>query len=104
MLRPGPRATNIVGRYEHSDGGHGWEAGWLDHDPYREKHTVFKRDYSDLEPKDEPFDGMFAHFLESIAALGQMCRFDAATDASKAEIERGVKACLTAYGSDVLDL
>lgn len=98
------RATHIVGLYEHSDGGHEWEAGWLDHDPYREKLTVFKRDYPDLEAKDQPFDGMFAHFLESIAALGQVHRFDAATDASKAEIERGVKACLTAYKSDVLGL
>lgn len=98
------RATHIVGLYEHSDGGHEWEAGWLDHDPYREKLTVFKRDYPDLEPKDEPFDGMFAHFLESVAALGQMRRFDAATDASKAEIERGVKSCLTAFKREVLDL
>ena len=98
------RATHVVGLYEHSDGGHEWEAGWLDHDPYRGKFTVFKRDYPDLEPEDEPFDGMFAHFLESIAALGQMHRFDAGTDASKEEVERGVKACLTAYKTDVLEL
>lgn len=97
------RATHIVGLYEHSEGGHEWEAGWLDHEPYRSKFTVLKRDYPDLEPKDEPFDGMFAHFLESLAALDQMHRFDAATDAPAAEIERGVKTCISDYKADLLD-
>jgi len=73
------RATHIVALYEHSEGGHEWEAGWLDHRPYREKFTVLKRDYPDLDPKDKPFDGMFAHFVETVAALGQVHRFEALT-------------------------
>lgn len=96
------RATHIVGLYEHSEGGHEWEAGWLDHEPYRGKFTVIKRGYPDLEPEEERFDGMFAHFLETLAALGQIRRFDAATDASNEEIERGVKACISDYKSKIL--
>lgn len=96
------RATHIVGLYEHSDGGHEWEAGWLDHEPYRGKFTVIKRDYPDLEPRDEPFDGMFAHFLETVDALGQVYRFDASADTSNAEIERGVKTCLNEYKRTLL--
>lgn len=96
------RATHIVGLYEHSEGGHEWEAGWLDHEPYRRKFTVIKRDYPDQEPKDEPFDGMFAHFVETIAALDQIHRFEAPTDASVEEIERGVKRCLSDYKEELL--
>lgn len=96
------RATHIVGLYEHSEGGHEWEAGWLDHEPYRGKFTVIKRDYPDLEPTEEPFDGMFAHFVETIAVLEQIHRFDAPTDASEEEIERGVKTCLNDYKEELL--
>ena len=96
------RSTHIVGLYEHSKGGHEWEAGWLDHEPYRGKFTAIKRDYPDLEPKEEPFDGMFAHFLETLAALGRIRQFDAATDASNEEIERGVKACISDYKEELL--
>lgn len=96
------RATHIVGLYEHSEGGHEWEAGWLDHEPYRGKFTVIKRDYPDLEPRNEPFDGMFAHFLETVAALGQTYRFDAATDSPSSEIEQGVKTCLSEYKRELL--
>src|SRR6056297_160947 len=91
------RATHIVALYEHSEGGHEWEAGWLDHRPYREKFTVLKRDYPDLDPRDEPFDGMFAHFVETVAALGQVHRVEAPTDAPPDEIEQGVKTCVSDY-------
>jgi len=97
------RATHIVALYEHSEGGHEWEAGWLDHRPYREKFTVLKRDYPDLSPKNEPFDGMFAHFVETIAALDQIHRFEAPTDATTEEIERGVKTCVSDYKAEMLD-
>jgi hypothetical protein len=96
------RATHIVGLYEHSEGGHEWEAGWLDHEPHRGKFTAFKRDYPDLESKEEPFDGMFAHFLETLAALEQIHRFDAPTDASEEEVERGLKTCLSDYKRELL--
>lgn len=96
------RATHIVGLYEHSEGGHEWEAGWLDHQPYREKFTVLKRDYPDLEPKAEPFDGMFAHFLETLSALEQVHRFEAPTDASPEEVERALKECISEYKRGIL--
>ena len=97
------RATHIVGCYEHSAGGHEWEAGWLDHDPYRRKLTVLKRDYPDLDPRDEPFDGMFAHFLESLAALGRLHRFDAPTNASATAVERALTTCVSDYKAALLD-
>jgi len=97
------RATHIVALYEHSEGGHEWEAGWLDHRPYREKLTVLKRDYPGLDPKEEPFDGMFAHFVETIAALDQIHRFDAPTDASAAEIDRRVKTCVSDYKTELVN-
>lgn len=97
------RATHVVGLYEDSRGGHEWEAGWLDHQPYRGKFTVIKRDYPDVESKAEPFDGMFAHFLETIAALGQMYRFEASTDAPEKAVNRGVKARLNDFKADILD-
>lgn len=97
------RATHIVALYEDSAGGHEWEAGWLDHRPYREKFTVLKRDYPDLDPTEEPFDGMFAHFVETMAALGRVHRFEAPTDASPAEVERGVKTCVSDYKAELLD-
>ncbi|WP_435180685.1 hypothetical protein [Halorussus sp. AFM4] len=95
------RATHIVGLYEHSDGGHEWEAGWLDHEPYRGKFTALKRDYPDLDPAEEPFDGMFAHFLETLAALGQVHRFEAPEGASDDEVERGVKDSIRAYKNEM---
>jgi hypothetical protein len=58
-------STHIVGVYEHSDGGHVWEAGYLDHQPYRDRTYILKRDY-DRPPKDEPFDPMFGHFMQSV--------------------------------------
>jgi hypothetical protein len=96
------RATHIVGLYEHSDGGHEWEAGWLDHEPYRGKFTAVKRDYPDLEPKEEPFDGMFAHFLETLVALEQVHRFEAPEDATTGEIERRVKTSISDYKEELL--
>jgi len=58
-------STHIVGVYEHSDGGHVWEAGYLDHQPYRDRTYILKRDYP-RPPKDEPFDAMFGHFMKSV--------------------------------------
>lgn len=96
------RSTHVVGVYEHSDGGHEWEAGWLDHEPYRDKLTVFKRDYPDLDDRDEPFDGMFAHFLESMAALEQCYRFEASSDAPNREVEQEVLTCVRSFKQEEL--
>ena len=97
------RATHVVGVYEHSQGGHEWEAGWLDHQPYRDELTVFKRDYPDLDWSDEPFDGMFAHLLETMAALGHLYRFEATSDESGETVPRRLKACVADFKSVEFD-
>jgi hypothetical protein len=58
-------STHIVGIYEHSDGGHVWEAGYLDSPPIRDRTYVLKREYAVDDPADEPFDPMFAHFMKA---------------------------------------
>ncbi|WP_435156654.1 hypothetical protein [Haladaptatus sp. DFWS20] len=81
------RADYIVGVYEHADGGHEWEAGYLDHEEYREKMHVLKREYVDLDdPTEEPFDGMFAHFVQLLNRLGRVGFWDGRTDADDAEL------------------
>ncbi|WP_115864473.1 hypothetical protein [Halorussus litoreus] len=97
------RATHIVALYENSEGGHEWEAGWLDHRPYREKLTVFKRDYPNLDREEKPFDGMFAHFVETLKACGQVYQFEAPEDAPPQEVERGVETCINDYKMALLD-
>ncbi len=79
------RADYIVGVYEHADGGHEWEAGYLDHEEYRKKIRVLKRAYVDLDdPTDEPFDGMFAHFIQLLDRLGRVYFWEGRTDAPDA--------------------
>lgn len=56
----------ILGIYGHGDGGHVWEAGYLDHPPLRERTYVLKRDYPVDNPAEEPFDPMFAHFMKAL--------------------------------------
>ncbi|WP_335998848.1 hypothetical protein [Halorientalis halophila] len=57
----------VVGVYEHSDGGHEWEAGYLDARPHREQTVVLRRNYPDVDaPEDEPFDAMLAHWIETM--------------------------------------
>lgn len=97
------RSTHLVGVYEHSAGGHEWEAGWLDHEPYREKFTIFKRDYPDQDERDEPFDGMFAHFLETMGALDRLYRFEARDDASNRTVEQRLASCVTVFKTDLLE-
>jgi hypothetical protein len=64
------RATYIVGVYEHTDGGHEWEAGYLDHHEYRHKTRILKREYSTETEEHEAFDGMFAHYIQLLNRLG----------------------------------
>jgi len=63
----------VVGVYEDSHGGHEWEAGYLDSGSTREQTIVLRRNYPDIDnPKDEPFDAMMAHWIESMRSLDQV--------------------------------
>lgn len=55
----------VVGVYEHSDGGHAWEAGYLE-GRHRDRTVVLKRAYPDRDPVAEPFDAMTAHWIQSM--------------------------------------
>lgn len=81
------RATHIVGVFEHADGGHEWEAGYLDHQKYRPKTYILKRQYPSLEPKEEPFDGMMAHYMILVARRGQLFEWNGDEDAETDELE-----------------
>lgn len=57
------RADYVVGVFEHTHGGHEWEAGYLDQPVYRRTLYVLKREYETEAEEREAFDGMFAHFV-----------------------------------------
>ena len=59
-------ADHIVGVYEHSKGGHAWEAGYIDQPAYRDRTRAFYRIYGTDEAQYEAYDGMFAHYLLSM--------------------------------------
>jgi hypothetical protein len=59
-------ADHIVGVYEHSQGGHAWEAGYIDQPTYRERTRAFYRTYETEEEQYAAYDGMFAHYLLSM--------------------------------------
>ena len=59
-------ADHIIGVYEHSHGGHAWEAGYIDQPSYRERTRAFYRTYESDEDQYEAYDGMFAHYLLSM--------------------------------------
>lgn len=59
-------ADHVVGVYEHSRGGHAWEAGYIDQPAYRERTRAFYRTYESDEERYEAYDGMFAHYLLSM--------------------------------------
>ena len=59
-------ADYIVGVYEHSKGGHAWEAGYIDQPAYRDRTRAFYRTYETDEAQYEAYDGMFAHYLLSV--------------------------------------
>lgn len=59
-------ADHIVGVYEHSRGGHAWEAGYIDQPTYRERTMAFYRTYETDEVQYAAYDGMFAHYLLSM--------------------------------------
>lgn len=85
------RATHIVGVFEHAQGGHEWEAGYLDHERYRHKTRILKREYTDRDdPTDEPFDGMFAHYIRLLHRLGRVYHWDGSSDATDDELEQSL--------------
>jgi len=59
-------ADHIVGVYEHSHGGHAWEAGYIDQPTYRDRTRAFYRTYETEEEQYTAYDGMFAHYLLSM--------------------------------------
>jgi hypothetical protein len=64
-------ADHVVGVYEHSQGGHAWEAGYIDHPAYRERTRAFYRTYESDADQYEAYDGMFAHYLLSMDRVGR---------------------------------
>lgn len=91
------RATHIVGVFEHADGGHEWEAGYLDHQEYRAKTYILKRKYSSLEPKEEPFDGMMAHYMILVDHRNQLFEWDGDEDASENELEQSLLSTIDEF-------
>ena len=59
-------ADDIVGVYEHSHGGHAWEAGYIDQPRYRARTHAFYRVYETKDEQYEAYDAMFAHYLLSM--------------------------------------
>lgn len=91
------RATHIVGVFEHSDGGHEWEAGYLDHQEYRAKTTILKRLYPSLEPKEEPFDGMMAHYMILVDRRGQLFEWEGDVGDLPDELEKSLHTAVEAF-------
>jgi len=58
-------ADHIVGVYEHSQGGHAWEAGYIDQPRYRARTHAFYRVYETRQAQYDAYDAMFAHYLLS---------------------------------------
>ena len=59
-------ADHIVGVYEHSQGGHAWEAGYIDQPELRQRTRTFYRTYDTQDEQYAAYDGMFAHYLLSM--------------------------------------
>jgi len=59
-------ADHIVGVYEHSQGGHAWEAGYIDQPALRQRTRAFYRTYDTQDEQYAAYDGMFAHYLLSM--------------------------------------
>lgn len=80
------RATHIIGVFEHADGGHEWEAGYLDHLEYRKKTHILKRRYPSLDPKEEPFDGIMAHYMILVDRRGNLFEWKGDEDTADEEL------------------
>jgi hypothetical protein len=73
-------ADHIVGVYEHSQGGHAWEAGYIDQAGYRERTRAFYRTYESEADQYEAYDGMFAHYLLSMGRVDRAHTWETSDD------------------------
>lgn len=73
-------ADHIVGVYEHSKGGHAWEAGYIDQPAYRELTRAFYRIHETDEAQYEAYDGMFAHYLLSMERVDRAQTWETTED------------------------
>lgn len=64
-------ANTIVGVYEHSHGGHCWEAGFIDQYEYRTRTQAFYRIYEDADEQYEAYNGMFWTHMVSLENIGR---------------------------------
>lgn len=73
-------ADHVVGVYEHSRGGHAWEAGYIDQPAYRDRTMAFYRVYESDEEQYEAYDGMFAHYLLSMERVDRARTWETTQD------------------------
>jgi hypothetical protein len=73
-------ADHIVGVYEHSRGGHAWEAGYIDQPAYRDRTRAFYRVYRTDEVQYESYDGMFVHYLLSMERVDRARTWETTED------------------------
>ena len=62
-------ADHVVGVYQHSKGGHAWEAGYVDQPGYRRRTHLFYRTSETDQEQFGAYDGMFAHYLLSMGRV-----------------------------------
>lgn len=73
-------ADHIVGVYEHSQGGHAWEAGYIDQPTSRAQTRVFYKVYDTKEAQYDAYDGMFAHYLLSMERVNRAYAWETTDD------------------------
>jgi len=76
-------ADHVVGVYEHSKGGHAWEAGYIDQPEYRERTGAFYRVYESEDQQYEAYDGVFAHYLLSMERVDSAWTWESTDDLLK---------------------
>ena len=64
--------TTLIGRTARHQGGHAWEAGYIDQPIYRDRTQAFYRTYVTEEEQYAAYDGMFAHYLLSIERVDRV--------------------------------
>lgn len=70
-------ADLIIGIYEHSHGGHCWEAGYIDQPMYRKRSHIFYRDYNgDEDALYDAYNGMFWTYINSLEKVGHADTWD----------------------------
>jgi hypothetical protein len=73
-------ADHIIGVYEHSQGGHAWEAGYLDQPVFRDRTQIFYRVYKTKETQYEAYDAMFAHYTLSMERVDRAHTWETPAD------------------------